>query len=140
MHKSRGTNQPAYAGCSPVNGATGAYAAIDRGGGSACRRGDSPCEALRSSPRRPLKIKRLPEDFQVEELTAFPSAGGSYALYRLQKRSIGTPEAIDEVVRRWKIPRHRISYGGLKDKHAVTRQFVTVQAGPRRDFARKNFQ
>jgi len=87
-----------------------------------------------------LKIKRLPEDFQVEELTGFPSSGGNYALYRLKKRSIGTPEAVDEVVRRWKIPRHRISYGGLKDKHAVTTQFVTVQNGPRRNLAQQSFE
>jgi tRNA pseudouridine13 synthase len=87
-----------------------------------------------------LKIKRLPEDFQVEELTAFPANGGSYALYRLKKRSIGTPEAVDEVVRRWKIHRHRISYGGLKDKHAVTVQSVTIQRGPRRNLAQKSFE
>jgi len=87
-----------------------------------------------------LKIKRLPEDFQVEELTEFPSNGGSYALYRLKKRSLGTPEAVDEVVRRWKIPRYRISYGGLKDKHAVTTQFVTVQNGPRRNLAEQGFE
>jgi tRNA pseudouridine13 synthase len=87
-----------------------------------------------------LKIKRLPEDFQVEELTAFPANGGSYALYRLKKRSLGTPEAIDEIARRWKIPRHRISYGGLKDKHAVTTQFVTVQNGPRRNLAEQGFE
>jgi tRNA pseudouridine13 synthase len=87
-----------------------------------------------------VKIKRLPEDFRVEELTGFPSNGGAYALYRLTKRSIGTPEAVDEVVRRWKIPRHRISYGGLKDKHAVTSQFVTVQNGPRRNLAQKSFE
>jgi tRNA pseudouridine13 synthase len=87
-----------------------------------------------------LKIKRVPEDFQVEELTEFPATGGSYALYRLQKRSIGTPEVIDEVVRRWKIPRHRISYGGLKDKHAVTTQFVTIQNGARRNLAEQGFE
>jgi tRNA pseudouridine13 synthase len=87
-----------------------------------------------------VKIKRLPEDFQVEELTAFPAHGGNYALYRLKKRSLGTPEAIDEVVRRWKIHRHRISYGGLKDKHAVTVQFVTIQNGPRRNLAQKSFE
>ncbi|MGE5192901.1 MAG: tRNA pseudouridine(13) synthase TruD [Deltaproteobacteria bacterium] len=87
-----------------------------------------------------MKIKRLPEDFQVEELTAFPANGGSYALYRLRKRSIGTPEAIDEIARRWKIPRYRISYGGLKDKHAVTTQFVTVQNGPRRNLAEEGFE
>lgn len=87
-----------------------------------------------------MKIKRLPEDFQVEELTEFPSKGGSYALYRLTKRSIGTPEAVDEVVRRWHIPRYRISYGGLKDKHAVTKQYMTVQNGPRRNLAEEGFE
>jgi tRNA pseudouridine13 synthase len=87
-----------------------------------------------------LKIKRLPEDFQVEELTAFPANGGSFALYRLKKRSIGTPEAIDEIARRWKISRYRISYGGLKDKHAVTAQFVTVQNGPRRNLTEEGFE
>lgn len=49
-------------------------------------------------------------------------------------------EAVDELVRRWKIPRGRISYGGLKDKHALTTQFVTVLNGPRRDLAQKNFE
>lgn len=87
-----------------------------------------------------MKIKRLPEDFQVEELTRFSPQGGPFALYRLVKRSIGTPETIDEVVRRWKIPRHRVSYGGLKDKHAVTSQFVTVLNGPRRDLAQNSFE
>jgi tRNA pseudouridine13 synthase len=87
-----------------------------------------------------LKIKRLPEDFQVEELTATTAGGGPFALYRLTKRSIGTPEVIAEVVRRWKLPRHRISYGGLKDKHAVTVQFVTVLNGPRRHLGQTSFE
>jgi tRNA pseudouridine13 synthase len=87
-----------------------------------------------------LKLKRLPEDFEVEELTQFASQGGPFALYRLTKRSIGTPEAIDALVRRWKIPRHRVSYGGLKDKHAVTSQFVTVLNGPRRNLAQQSFE
>ncbi|MBI3861209.1 MAG: tRNA pseudouridine(13) synthase TruD [Planctomycetia bacterium] len=87
-----------------------------------------------------MKIKRLPEDFQVEELTATNPDGGPFALYRLTKRSIGTPEVVDEVVRRWKLPRHRISYGGLKDKHAVTVQFVTILNGPRRNLSQTSFE
>lgn len=81
-----------------------------------------------------MKLKRLPEDFQVEELAQFASGGGPYVVYRLTKRSIGTPEAIDEVTRGWNIARHRVSYGGLKDKHAITQQFVTIKNGPRRSF------
>ena len=78
-----------------------------------------------------MKLKRLPEDFRVTELTdmAATSAGG-FSLYRLTKRGIGTPEAIDAILRRWKVPRHRVSYGGLKDRHAVTVQHLTIQRGP----------
>lgn len=78
-----------------------------------------------------MKLKRLPEDFRVTELTdVTPAASGSFALYRLTKRGIGTPEAIDAVLGRWKVPRHRVSYGGLKDRHAVTVQHLTIQRGP----------
>ena len=81
-----------------------------------------------------MKLKSLPEDFEVEELSDFPLNGGQFAVYLLTKRSIGTPEAITAVSDRWNIPRRAIGYGGLKDKHAITRQFVTIQRGPRRDF------
>ena len=88
-----------------------------------------------------MKLKRLPEDFQVDELSEVtPSASGEFALYRLTKQSIGTPEVINSVVDRWKIPRRRISYGGLKDKHALTTQFVTVHHGPRKPLAQKLFE
>lgn len=85
-----------------------------------------------------MKLKSLPEDFEVEELSDFPLNGGSFAVYLLTKRSIGTPEAITSISERWNIPRRVISYGGLKDKHAVTRQWVTIQRGPRRDFRQDN--
>ena len=80
-----------------------------------------------------MKLKSLPEDFEVEELSAFPLDGGQFAVYLLTKRSIGTPEAITAIARRWNVPRRAISYGGLKDKHAMTRQWLTIQRGLRRD-------
>ncbi|MCY2964939.1 MAG: tRNA pseudouridine(13) synthase TruD [Planctomycetota bacterium] len=76
-----------------------------------------------------MKLKRLPEDFQVVELTDVVPTGGDYALYRLTKRSLGTPEAIDRLLTRMKVQRHRISYGGLKDKHAHTTQHITIRFG-----------
>ena len=81
-----------------------------------------------------MKLKSLPEDFEVEELSDFPLDGGPFAVYLLTKRSIGTPEAITAISTRWNFPRRVISYGGLKDKHAITRQWVTIHRGPRRDF------
>lgn len=86
-----------------------------------------------------MKLRRLPEDFQVEELTSVVPDRGPFALYQLTKRSIGTPEAIAAIVERWKIPRQRISYGGLKDRHAVTVQHLTMHQGPRRDLQQKSF-
>ena len=71
-----------------------------------------------------MKLKSLPEDFEVEELSDFPLERGQFAVYLLTKRSLGTPEAITAISERWNIPRRVIGYGGLKDKHAVTRQIV----------------
>jgi tRNA pseudouridine13 synthase len=88
-----------------------------------------------------MKLKSQPEDFRVEELTeVVPSDAGDFALYRLTKRGIGTPEAIDALLRRWNIPRRRVSYGGLKDRHAVTAQHLTIHRGPRRDLQQTNVE
>ena len=85
-----------------------------------------------------MKLKSLPEDFEVEEQSDFPLDGGEFAVYLLTKRSIGTPEAITAIAQRWNLPRRAISYGGLKDKHALTRQWLTIQRGPRRDLQQEN--
>lgn len=85
------------------------------------------------------KVKSRPEDFEVEELTGFSPANGPFALYRLTKRGIGTLEAVQAVARRWKLPRQSISFGGLKDRHAVTHQWLTVHRGPRRDLKQESF-
>jgi tRNA pseudouridine13 synthase len=87
-----------------------------------------------------VKLKQLPDDFQVEEQTAFAPDGGEFALYRLTKRSLGTPEAVDAVVRRWKLRREAVSFGGLKDKHAVTAQWITIRDGPRRDLKQAHLE
>jgi tRNA pseudouridine13 synthase len=80
-----------------------------------------------------MKLKSRPDDFQVEELTQFRCDDGPFAVYLLTKESLGTPEAITAIERRWKLSRRQISYGGLKDKHAVTRQWLTIHHGPRRN-------
>lgn len=86
-----------------------------------------------------MKLKCTPEDFQVDERTEFPtSPEGSFALYRMTKRGLTTPDAIDAVARRWKLDRQRISYGGLKDRHALTSQFLTIFRGPRRELVQTN--
>lgn len=78
-----------------------------------------------------MKLKQIPTDFIVEELSNFPLNGGPYAVYHLTKQSLGTPEAVDQIRERWRLPLHAISYGGLKDRHAVTRQWLTIRNGPK---------
>lgn len=80
-------------------------------------------------------IKRSPPDFQVEEVLApaflsLARAEGTYALYRLHKESLATPEAVGRIARELGIPPGHIAYAGLKDKHARTTQHITVKASP----------
>src|SRR5262249_54498810 len=80
-----------------------------------------------------MKLKQQPEDFQVEELTdVVPASGGPFALYRLDKRSWATLDALQAMRRRWRIEPRRVSYGGLKDRHARTVQYLTIFHGPQR--------
>ena len=85
-----------------------------------------------------MKVKQRPEDFQVEELTdRIPSGAGPYALYRLEKSGWSTPDALAAVQRRWRIDSRRISFGGLKDRHARTVQFLTIYRGPQRNLSQQ---
>ncbi len=87
-----------------------------------------------------MKVKRQPEDFVVTEQTDLqPASTGKFTLYQLEKRGIGTLEAIAAIQQRWKVARHRLSWGGLKDKHAITRQFFTILGGPNRGLEQTNF-
>jgi tRNA pseudouridine13 synthase len=82
-----------------------------------------------------MHIKQSPDDFRVEERTDVePGATGDYALYRLEKRGWTTPDALAAVRRRWHIDARRLSYGGLKDRHAHTIQLLSILRGPRRRF------
>jgi tRNA pseudouridine13 synthase len=87
-----------------------------------------------------MKLKRTPEDFQVEEQIAVQPAGGPFALYRLTKQSLGTLEAIEAIARRWKLLRQRIAFAGLKDKHALTTQYVTIRGGQQRGLSQSNLE
>jgi tRNA pseudouridine13 synthase len=81
-----------------------------------------------------MKLKQQPEDFYVEEITdVTPGPDGPFALYRLEKRSWTTPDAAAAIRRRWNLPPSRLSYGGLKDRHAHTIQFLSIFHGPRRN-------
>jgi tRNA pseudouridine13 synthase len=83
-----------------------------------------------------MKVKQRPEDFVVEELTPVLAGDtGQFAFYRLDKTGWTTPDALAALRRRWQIDFRRLSYGGLKDRHATTSQFLTIFRGPKRNLS-----
>ncbi|MBX6313765.1 MAG: tRNA pseudouridine(13) synthase TruD, partial [Isosphaeraceae bacterium] len=88
-----------------------------------------------------MKLKRLPEDFRVEELPNVAGGDqGRHTFYRLTKRGLGTPEAIEAICRRWNLARSQVAYGGLKDRHALTVQYLTIFQGPARPLRETNLE
>lgn len=85
-----------------------------------------------------MKVKQHPGDFRVEELTDVrPGPNGDFAFYRLEKSGRTTPDALRVVSGRWGLDGRRVSFGGLKDKHAETSQYFTVLRGPGRDLSQQ---
>ena len=69
------------------------------------------------------------EDFIVEELPAYePSGAGDHWYVRLEKRGMNTRDAALAVARFTKIPERDIGYAGMKDRHGVTTQWLSVPA------------
>lgn len=77
-----------------------------------------------------MTIRRVPSDFRVREVL-HPSEPGPLALYEVTKESLTTPEAVAKFARALSVSLTDCSYAGLKDKHAVTTQFVCVRAAGR---------
>ncbi|HEX5135798.1 MAG TPA: tRNA pseudouridine(13) synthase TruD [Planctomycetota bacterium] len=88
-----------------------------------------------------MKLKQRPEDFRVEELNRLePGETGEFSLYRLEKSGIGTPEALRVVRRDWRLEARAVAFAGLKDRHGITGQMVSIRRGPRTNFQGKGFK
>jgi tRNA pseudouridine13 synthase len=75
------------------------------------------------------KIKTIPEDFEVEEIPAYePSGQGDFLYLWIEKRDMGADYFNRQVAKRLDIPVSEVGAAGLKDRHAVTRQYVSVPA------------
>jgi tRNA pseudouridine13 synthase len=75
------------------------------------------------------RIKQAPEDFEVEEIPAYePSGEGEHLFLWIEKRGMGAEFFQRQVAKRLGLPTGEVGTAGLKDRHAVTRQFVSVPA------------
>lgn len=75
------------------------------------------------------RIKQSPEDFEVEEVPAYePSGQGDYLYLWIEKRAMGAEFFVRQLAKRFGLAPGDIGTAGLKDRHAVTRQWVSVPA------------
>jgi len=73
------------------------------------------------------ELKQRPEDFLVEEQPLYEPCGEGEHLYiYLEKRELTTTQVIRRIAKVFRIRRGAIGSAGLKDKHAVTRQHLSL--------------
>src|SRR3989344_5111915 len=85
------------------------------------------------------RIKQIPEDFIVEEITPDGEILEQNKKYKFQKNSKGkflhcvlikkstdTIEAIIQIAKALKIDNRRITFAGTKDRHAITSQRISM--------------
>ena len=72
-------------------------------------------------------LKQRPEDFLVEEQPLYEPAGQGEHLYLyIEKKGATTLDLVRRLAKAFRVKKRDVSYAGLKDKHAVTRQLVSV--------------
>ncbi len=72
-------------------------------------------------------LKAVAEDFQVDEVLDIPLSGaGEHLWLWVEKRNLNTEEAARRLARAAGVPVRNISYAGLKDRQALTRQWFSL--------------
>lgn len=74
------------------------------------------------------RLKRRPEDFLVEEVPLFePTGEGEHLYLWVEKRRRLTTDITRLLAQHFGVPQRDVGFAGLKDKHAITRQAVTIR-------------
>jgi len=72
------------------------------------------------------RLKASPEDFRVDELPAYLPAGAGPHLYlKVEKRDRTTRDVLRQLARALGVPERDAGYAGLKDRAAVTTQWLS---------------
>jgi tRNA pseudouridine13 synthase len=75
------------------------------------------------------KVGPEPEDFVVDEVPLYAASGkGEHQYLHVQKRLLTTPDLLRRVARAAGVQERDIGHAGMKDKHAVTTQWLSVQS------------
>lgn len=82
---------------------------------------------VHGGPLSRATLKSVAEDFVVDEVLGFDADGGAgHRLLQIEKRGVDTLHAVRLLARHAGVPPRDIGFAGLKDRHAVARQWVTV--------------
>ncbi len=74
------------------------------------------------------ELRACLDDFAVSEIPSYlPSGDGAHAYAHVEKRGLTTLDIVSALTQHG-VPRRSVGYAGLKDKHAVTRQWLSVPA------------
>lgn len=74
-----------------------------------------------------MKLKQVPNDFKVEEIGKFNVVNrGNYKLYLLEKTGLEGFFILSYLAKKNNIPVNCFGIAGLKDKHAITKQYFTI--------------
>ncbi len=72
-------------------------------------------------------IKQRHEDFLVEEIPAYdPCGSGEHIYLMVQKAGLSTLQMVSIIARHFRVRESAVGFAGLKDKHAITRQQISV--------------
>ncbi|WP_213876850.1 tRNA pseudouridine(13) synthase TruD [Pseudomonas sp. dw_358] len=72
-------------------------------------------------------LKATAEDFQVDEVLDIPLSGeGEHLWLWVEKRNLNTEEAARRLAKAAGVPLRTVSYAGLKDRQALTRQWFSL--------------
>jgi len=72
-------------------------------------------------------FKQSPRDFVVEEIPLYEFSGeGEHLVLFVRKKNLSTLELVSLFARYLGIQNKEIGYAGLKDKHAMTKQYISI--------------
>lgn len=72
-------------------------------------------------------LRATDDDFRVDEIPSYEPCGeGEHTYLRFEKRGMTTTYAITQIARALKIQARDVGYAGMKDRHAVTTQTVSL--------------
>lgn len=76
------------------------------------------------------RIREICEDFIVEEIPVYePEGAGEHLFVNLTRRGMSTRDVARGLATLFELPREAVGYAGLKDKHSVSTQTLSIHLG-----------